>query len=65
VPQQPKKEEKKIPHVRAGDTTIISNLYEQQLKEEHEIKMRVLRKKEQLLDLQITIAKDELAQITE
>ena len=65
MPQQPKKEEKKSPQVRAGDTTIISNLYEQQLKEEHEIKMRVLRKKEQLLDLQITIAKDELAQITE
>jgi hypothetical protein len=35
------------------------------MKEEHEIKIRILIKKEHLLDLQIAFAKVELSQINE
>jgi hypothetical protein len=48
--------------------TQVTNLYEEQMKDEHEIKMikmRILIKKEQLLDLQIAFAKEELSQINE
>lgn len=38
--------------------TDIQKIYEEQLKEEHEAKMRILRKKEQLLDLKIQLLRE-------
>ena len=53
------------PNLKTATTNELASLYEEQMTEEHEMKLRILQKKEILLDLQITLAREELDQMRE
>ena len=49
-------------NLKTATTNELASLYEQQMTEEHEMKLRILQKKEILVDLQIALAREELDQ---
>ena len=53
------------PNLKTATTNELASLYEQQMTEEHEMKLRILQKKEILVDLQIALAREELDQMRE
>ena len=53
------------PNLTTTTTNELASLYEQQMTEEQEMKLRILQKKEILVDLQIALAREELDQMRE